>query len=34
MTENEVRMNWDEALTRWELGEFTLSEIIEKIETA
>lgn len=29
MSENEVRMNWDEALTRWELGEFALSEIID-----
>ena len=28
MTEQEVRMNWDEALTRWETTEFSLSYII------
>lgn len=28
MTEQEVRLNWDEALTRWENGEFALSGII------
>jgi len=25
MTEQEVRMDWDQALTRWENGEFALS---------
>ena len=29
MSENEVRLNWDEALTRWENGEFALSSIIK-----
>lgn len=28
MTEQEVRANWDEALTRWENGEFALSSVI------
>ena len=28
MTEQEVRLNWDEALTRWENCEFALSSII------